>query len=195
MTSRGRGAQGWSDRGVDSGFQGCGDKFCCFGDLRGRSGETGPTGDSGPGHEPSATLSKPTRRVVSATQDQPWAGGGGHPAGHSSRSGTARRPEAHLSPPCSGPLATDFWFGFAPCRGQISAPRALGKERRPRTTSLLPREEFMKPVTPLPGSRKGPASSNCQPLSPGGPSFPYFPLNGVSLGSQRNTATIKHRDT
>lgn len=95
MTLRGRGAQGWSEREVDSGFQDCGDKFCCFGDLRGRPGETGPTGDSGRGHEPpSAALSKPTRPVapqVSATQDQPWAGGG-HPAGHSPRSGTARPP-------------------------------------------------------------------------------------------------------
>ena len=102
--------------------------------------------------------------------------------------------------PASHPLwpslfATNFLFGFTPCQGQTDAPTGLGKGKRPRTTSPLPREEFMKPVTPLPGSQKGPASNNIQLLSPGGPSFSYFPLNGVSLGSQRHTDTIKHKKT
>lgn len=102
---------------------------------------------------------------------------------------------ASLSPLWPSPFATSFLFGFTPCQGQTDAPTALGKEKRPRTTSPLPREEFMKPVTPLPGSQEGPASNNIQLLSPGGPSFSYFPLNGVSLGSQRHTATIKHEKT
>lgn len=102
---------------------------------------------------------------------------------------------ADLSLLCSAPFATNILFGFTPCQGQMGAPAALGKEKRPWTTSPLPWEEFMKPVTPVPGSQKGPASHNCQPLSPGGPSFSYFPLNGVSLGSPHNTATIKHKKT
>lgn len=53
----------------------------------------------------------------------------------------------------------------------------------------------MEPGTPLPGSPRGPAANNRQALGPGGASFHTAPLNGMSSGSRRGTATVKHNRT
>lgn len=53
----------------------------------------------------------------------------------------------------------------------------------------------MEPGMPLPGSPRGPAANNRQALGPGGASFHTAPLNGMSSGSRRGTATVKHNRT